>query len=159
MINRQFDSISVQQIHAMEAVHSLKDVLLRIHNDSFSLEDYYLMINELIHRALTSLSEHVDGSDLRLLALKAEVQSVFHHWNSIVPTSSTHSMWAAEIMNIIGKMKETKQEQHLAMRTTPLLLKELEIQVAGPSSESNIKEKEGNVSVGTGNSPNMQSHQ
>jgi hypothetical protein len=56
MMCRHFDLMDLQQQHAVDLVHALKDILLHIHHDSFFLDDYYLVINELLRGALTSLA-------------------------------------------------------------------------------------------------------
>jgi hypothetical protein len=61
---RHFDLVDLQQQHAIDSACVLKDVLLHIHYDSFSLDDYYLRVNKLLRGALTSLSTHFDRMDI-----------------------------------------------------------------------------------------------
>jgi hypothetical protein len=57
---RHFDLVDLHQQHAIDSAHALKDILLCIHHDSLSLDDYYLAINELLRGALTSLAACFD---------------------------------------------------------------------------------------------------
>jgi hypothetical protein len=105
-----FDLMEVQQQHAMKLVHVLKDVLLRIHHGSFSLDDYYLMVNELLRGALTSMAAHFNQADTQLIAFKNNMEGMFHHWNALAPSLLHDGKWAAELTNIIAQAKDGKHK-------------------------------------------------
>jgi hypothetical protein len=107
---KQFDTIEVLQQSALDSAFALKNVLLQVHNDAMSLDNYYHIINKLILRALTTLSCKVERMDPWFKALKSDVQNVFHGWNLISLTEAHNGTWVAEITNVIGKMKEVRIE-------------------------------------------------
>ena len=100
---RRFDAIEVHQQQAADTAHAIKDVLLRVHNDSFSINDYFVATNELLRGALTALAQESDISDPRFTAFKLSIQSLFHQWNDISPVPSYSNAWATEIINIVGE--------------------------------------------------------
>jgi hypothetical protein len=78
MMHRHFDLMDLQKQHAVDSVHALKDILLCIHHDSFSLDDYYLVINELLRGALTLLASQFNRLDTCLIAFKSDMEGMFH---------------------------------------------------------------------------------
>jgi hypothetical protein len=94
-----------------DVTYAIKDVLLRVHNDSFSLNDYFVVTNELLRGALTAMAQEIDRSDPRFAAFKLNVQSLFHQWNDIFPIPSYSNAWATEIINIIGEKKDRRTNE------------------------------------------------
>ncbi|KAF9521095.1 hypothetical protein BS47DRAFT_1386788 [Hydnum rufescens UP504] len=149
---RRFDLMDLQQQHAVDSARALKDVLLRIHNDSFSLDDYYLTINELLRGVLTSFVACFDKTDTHLIAFKSDMEGMFHHWNSLAPSPLHTGMWTAELTSIIARAKE---EQHADVAVA----QNASGQADGRSSKSRSKGKEvaGRKASGSGNRHSTQS--
>jgi hypothetical protein len=122
-MNRRFDLMDLQQQHAVDAARALKDVLLRIHHDSFSLDDYYLAINELLRGALTLLTVRFHRSNPLLIAFKNDMEGMFRHWNAMAPSPLHDGVWAAELTNIIATAKEGMRTVDLQPRLTPMQYK------------------------------------
>jgi hypothetical protein len=132
---KQFDTIEVLQQSASDLAFALKNVLLQVHNDAMSLDDYYHIINKLILGALTTLSCKVKRMDPQFKALKSNVQNVFHGWNLISPTKAHNGTWVVDITNVIGRMKEARIENP---KILPQKCKEGPIE-AGGSNQVNKK--------------------
>ncbi|KAF9508752.1 hypothetical protein BS47DRAFT_1397543 [Hydnum rufescens UP504] len=156
---KQFDTIEVLQQQASDSAYLLKHILLRVHNKSMTLDNYYQMINELLIGALTTIAQKVDKLDPRFMALKSEIQNMFHHWNSISPTAAHDGAWVAEITNLIAKKKASFTKVDTNPRATPLKLKRKgeEPEPSGLGSGSPAKKSNVEKCSSDGKHPNTES--
>jgi hypothetical protein len=137
---RRFDLMDLHQQHAIDSVCTLKDILLHIHHDSLSLDDYYLAINELLRGALTSLAAHFDRTDTHLIAFKSEMEGMFNHWNAMAPSPLHNGMWAAKLTNIIAQTKTDMRNAKAATETVPGSSQPNQMQAEGSGSGSKGKQ-------------------
>jgi hypothetical protein len=151
---RRFDLMDLHQQHAIDSVRTLKDVLLHIHHDSLSLDDYYLTINELLRGALTSLTARFDWTNTCLIAFKSEMEGMFNHWNVMAPSPLHNGMWAAELMNIIAQTKTDMHNAKAATETVPGSSQPNQMQAKGSGSGSKGKHVVRKKLVMTGNHQN-----
>jgi hypothetical protein len=151
---RHFDLMEFQQQHAIDSASALKDVLLHIHHDSMSLDDYYLTINELLRGALTSLASRFDKSDTRLIAFKSDMEGMFRHWNSMAPSPLHEGTWSAELTSIIAQMKQEKRMVDLAPKPSALNMEPNQAQEEGSHTRTKGKEVAGTKSFASGKGQN-----
>jgi hypothetical protein len=149
-----FDLMEFQQQHAIDSACTLKDVLLRIHHDSMSLDDYYLAINELLRGALTLLAGWFDKSDTRLIAFKSDMEGMFHHWNSMALSPLHDGTWLAELTSIIAWMKQEKRMVDLAPKPSSLNMESNQVQAEGSRMHTKGKEVAGKKSFTSGKGQN-----
>ena len=117
---RWFDAIDIHQQQAADTAYMIKDVLLRIHNDLFSLNDYFVAMNELLHGALMALAQETDRSEPHFAAFKLNIQLLFHQWNEISPVPSYLNAWAMEIINIVGEKQRCGMNKATKGHSTPI---------------------------------------
>jgi hypothetical protein len=137
---RCFDLVDLQQQHAIDSACALKDVLLCIHHDLLSLDDYYLAINELLRGALTTLAACFYRTDTCLIAFKSEMEGMFNHWNVMALSPLHNSMWAAELTNIIAQTKTDMRNAKAVTETVPGSSQPNQMQAEG--SDSGLKGKQ-----------------
>jgi hypothetical protein len=149
-----FDLMEFQQQHAIDSAHALKDVLLHIHHNSMSLDDYYLTINELLRGALTSLAGWFDKSDTCLIAFKSDMEGMFCHWNSMALSLLHDGTWSAELTSIIARMKQEKRTVDLAPKPSALNMEPNQVQEEGSHARTKGKEVAGKKSFASGKGQN-----
>jgi hypothetical protein len=153
-----FDLMELQQQHAIDSACALKDVLLHIHHDSMSLDDYYLTINELLRGALTSLASRFNKSDTHLIAFKSDMEGMFCHWNSMALSPLHDGTWLAELTSIIAWMKQEKQTVDLELKPSSLNMEPNQVQAEGSCTHTKGQEVAGRKSFTSGNCQNSWPH-
>ncbi|KAF9511612.1 hypothetical protein BS47DRAFT_1394994 [Hydnum rufescens UP504] len=154
---RCFDLMDLQQQYAMDSARALKDILLHIHNNSFSLDDYYLTINELLRGILTSFIAHFDKMDTCLITFKSDMEGMFHHWNSLAPSPLHEGMWTAKLTSIIACEKEDKHKEEQQPDVTVAQNASGQAEAEGSKSHSKGKEVVGRKPSGSSNCHSTQS--
>jgi hypothetical protein len=104
-IHRRFDAVEILQRQAIDTARALKEVLLRIHSDEFSMDDYYSAVRELMRGALTSMSNQFDPNDPRFESFKRDVRTMFTEWQRIVPVALSADSSMTDLMEVIGAKK------------------------------------------------------
>jgi hypothetical protein len=111
-VYKRFDAVDVLQQQAIEAARALKDVLLRVHNDEFSMDDYYTVVHELMRGALTTMSHQYDPNDPRFETFKRDVRAMFTSWATLASIDRMSDVSMASLMEIVGKKKEATAVTH-----------------------------------------------
>jgi hypothetical protein len=147
---QHFDLMEFQQQHAINSAHALKDVLLHIHHDLMSLDDYYVAINELLRGGLTLLAGRFDKSDTCLIAFKSDMEGMFHHWNLMAPSPLYDGTWLAKLTSIIAQMKQEKRMVDLVPKPSSLNMEPNQAQAEGSCMHTKGKEVAGKKSFTSG---------
>jgi hypothetical protein len=109
--HNRLDAITAHQGRAIESAYAVQKLMLRVHTNSLSVDDYYTVANEVFRGAISAMISKVDRDDPRLVAFKRDVDAMFAQWERVAPVPGKSRAWATEILagvNPDGKTERTR---------------------------------------------------
>jgi hypothetical protein len=119
--HNRLDAITEHQGRAIESAYAVQKLMLRVHGESLTTDDYYTVANEVMRGAIAAMMSKVDRDDPRLMAFKRDVDAMFSQWERVAPVAGKSRAWATEVLsalNVEGK-KRTSTDAPPASSSLP----------------------------------------